>query len=62
LEAKGLFDSELIGEIRKESKKYFLNIQRLGDENANKVYGDSLLTYINDENENNIKLTKVRYH
>ncbi|MBQ9025374.1 MAG: hypothetical protein IJ104_03200 [Methanobrevibacter sp.] len=61
LEANGVFEKEIVEEIRGKAKLfYFHSIHFKNDES--KVYGDSLLKYINNKVKNNIKLTKVRYH
>ena len=61
LEAKGVFDKEVVEEIRGKAKLfYFHSIHFENDES--KVYCDSLLKYINNKIKININLSKVRYH
>ena len=61
LEAKGVFDKEVVEEIRSETRtlyQYSLNYK--GD--INDVYSEFLIKFISDEIKHNIKLTKLRYH
>ena len=62
LEAKGIYDSETIKNIRDEANDYYLNSVIYDDELINELYGNLLLRYINDKIKDNIKLKKVRYH
>ena len=63
LEAKGVFDESVVEEIRKKSCYIYFN-SFSGDNNylINELYGEFLINYINNKIEDNIKLTKVRYH
>ena len=63
LEAKGVFDESVVEEIRKKSCDIYFN-SFAGDNNylTNELYGKFLINFINNKIEDNIKLTKVRYH
>lgn len=62
LEAKGVFDKEIVEEIREKAKFFYFHSINFEKNAENKIYGDSLLKYINNKVKNNIKLIKVRYH
>ena len=62
LEAKGIFDEGVVEEIRKKAISLYLDSFHYEKNIENKIYGDFLLKYINNEMKINIKLTKVRYH
>lgn len=63
LEAKGVFDVSVVEKIRKKACDIYFN-SFSGDNNylINELYGEFLKNYINNKIEDNIKLTKVRYH
>ncbi|WP_407382044.1 hypothetical protein [Methanobrevibacter sp.] len=61
LEAKGVFDKEVVEEIRSEATNLYLNsLNFKGD--IDDVYSEFLIKFISDEIKDNIKLTKLRYH
>ena len=63
LEAKGVFNESVVEEIREKASNIYFNYFS-NDNNyfINDLYGEFLKNYINIKIEDNIKLTKVRYH
>lgn len=62
LEAKGVFDKEIVEEIRNEARNLYRDSSAYNNDIISIMYGNALLKYINNKNKDNINLTKVRYH
>ena len=62
LEAKGVFDKEIVEEIRNEARNLYRDSSAYNNDIISIIYGNALLKYINNKNKDNINLTKVRYH